>query len=269
MGGFFFKLKRMKIIFNGQLLAMDDPAVNVSPFSAAIQFGQSVFETFRTTNGQLPGNLTAHWERLFASALVIKLALPRELNQADLDKASALLLSDLDLTKDYRFKVLACADFWWIKAEALVPLPAAVYEEGVVVDDVVQARLFPAAKMASPIYPFYRARQAETGVFETLFFSPEGYVLEGNVSSVIAVINGALVSPIGEVLPGTTVRRVFEQAQRKGLVSVFRPIAREELATATEIWVVNAIKGIVPVSTWGSWQRSGSEVYDQLKTAGC
>jgi branched-subunit amino acid aminotransferase/4-amino-4-deoxychorismate lyase len=257
----------MKIIFNGQLVSTEDPAVRVSPFSHAVQFGHSVFETFRTTNGHLPGNLTSHWERLFASASIIKLALPSSLTQSSLDKASLLLLSDLDLTKDYRFKVLACADWWWIKAEALVPLPAAVYEQGVEVDEAVQARLFPAAKMASPIYPFYRAHQAETGVFETLFFSPEGYLLEGNVSSVIAVINGELVSPAGEVLPGTTVRRMFEQAQRKGFVSLFRPITREELTTATEIWVVNAIKGIVPVSTWGSWQRSGTKVYDRLKAA--
>jgi branched-subunit amino acid aminotransferase/4-amino-4-deoxychorismate lyase len=147
----------------------------------------------------------------------------------------------------------------------LVPLSAVIYEQGVIVDDAEQVRIFPNAKTASPIYPFYMDRQAKSGVFETLFFSPTDYLLEGNVSSVIAVIDGLLVSPAGEVLLGTTVRRIFKQAQDKGLVTAFRPISRSELETATEIWVVNAVKGIVPVKKWNDWSRSSSQVYDQLK----
>lgn len=255
----------MNIIFNGQLLDAQDPQIQVSPFCSAVQYGHSVFETFRTYQGQAPGNTTQHWERLFGSAETVKLNLPPTLTQAALDKALSQLLATLDLSHDYRCKVLANSDFWWMKAEVLVRLPSTVYEQGVVVGDAVQQRLFSQAKTASILYPFYQTHQAETGTFETLFFTATGQLLEGNISSVVAVIGNALVSPATEVLPGTSVRELFARAQLLGWATEFRDVSRVELNTASEIFVLNAVRGLVPVRQWGDWERSGSEAYEKIK----
>jgi len=256
----------MKIIFNGQLRDELDPFVQVSPLSAAIQFGESVFETFKIVQGRPPQALKQHWERLFHSLSVLAMNPPSTLNQASLDTALAVLSNQLSHDINYRCKVLANTDFWWLKAEPLIePLPN-IYTEGVTVNDAVVLRAFSAAKVASPLYPFYQ-KQHQTGpYFETLYFDQNNQLLEASVSSVIAVIEGVLVSPNEAVLRGITVRQVLQRAQQKGLKTQFRNLDKSELAQASEIFLTNAIKDLVPVKLWGEWKRTDTLVFDQLKT---
>ena len=255
----------MNVIFNGQLLSSSDPRVQVSPFSNAIEFGQSVFETFRTYNGVLPANLKSHWERLFQSASLLAIQVPNGLNQATLDASVQQLLNALDLDQDYRLKVLLNQDFWWLKAIPLVPVAPEVYEAGVVVDDQIEQRDLCRAKWVSPLYPLYQAYSSQYEVFETLYFSTDDYLLEGSVSNVIAVIRGGLITPMEGVLPGITVRSVLEYASKEGLKVNFTDISRHELKTASEIFLTNAIKGLVPVRSWGKWERAHDEIYQQIK----
>lgn len=258
-------LKTMQVIFNGRLYSEDDPTIQISPFSSAIQFGNSVFESMRTYNGRAPRALKFHWERLFLSAQTIKLDLPNSLSQESLDKGLNQLLGSLDLSQDYRLKVLANSDFWWIKAFPLPPLPASVYQLGVCVGEAHEVRELSRAKCASPLYPYYQKVHQETGVFETLYFSADNQLLEGSVSSVIAVINNTLRTPQDKVLPGVTVRQILAQAAALELPIEMGPIYKSELKQASEILLTNAVKGLVPVRKWGKWERASSHMYDQLK----
>jgi len=256
----------MKIIFNGQLRDEFDPLVQVSPLSAAIQFGESVFETFKLESGRPPAAIKQHWERLFSSMQLVGIAAPSGLDQGALDLALATLISQLSHETAYRCKVLANADFWWLKAEAQVLPPNAIYTEGVRVNSAVVGREFSGAKVASVLYPFYQ-KQHESGIyFETLYFDQNDQLLEGSVSNVIAVIKDVLVSPSEGVLPGITVRRVMESAQAKGFKTEFRAINKTELGSASEIFLTNAVKGLVPVRKWADWKCANMEVYDSLKT---
>lgn len=256
----------MKIIFNGQLKDALDPQVQVSPLSAAIQFGESVFETFKLEAGRPPEAIKQHWERLFNSMQLVGITAPAGLNQVSLDLALATLTNQLSHEDAYRCKVLANADFWWLKAEVLVPPSEAIYTEGVVVDEAVVMREFSGAKVASTLYSYYQKQHQAGGYFETLYFDQSEQLLEGSVSNVIAVLEGVLVSPGEGVLPGITVRRVMAAAQAKGLKTEFRSINKAELRQASEIFLTNAIKGLVPVRAWGNWKCSEMMVYDQLKT---
>jgi len=92
----------MKIIFNGQLRDELDPFVQVSPLSAAIQFGESVFETFKIVQGRPPQALKQHWERLFHSLSVLAMNPPSTLNQASLDTVLAVLSNQLSHDINYR-----------------------------------------------------------------------------------------------------------------------------------------------------------------------
>ena len=126
-------------------------------------------------------------------------------------------------------------------------------------------REWPEAKWSAPTYKKYFEEQKKSRVFETLLFTPDDFLLEGNVSNVIAVINNVLITPQDRVLPGITVRQVLERATDLGLKTELRPVSRVELETATEIFVTNALKDLVPVSAWGDWRRLNTKVYDQLK----
>jgi branched-chain amino acid aminotransferase len=251
----------MKFIFNNKIIDSADPCLeklNLAP-------EQSVFETFKICGGLKPGTLMQHWNRLFSSAEALGLAIPLELDQNQLDKALDQLLATTDLSQNYRCKVLMSANFWWIQLTVLIPLERSIYTLGVVVDDALEERSFPMAKWSWPNYQKYFDHQKQQQVFETLFFDSSDILLEGNITSVIAVINGVLVSPEKNVLPGITVRTVFEKAQHNQLKTSFRSLSRAELKTASEIILTNAIKGLVPVRAWHDWQRSSTQVYDQLK----
>jgi len=251
----------MKIIFNGQLTDADDPQVSADILNPPTE---SVFETFAIKQGRVPGTIKQHCERLFASAAVLEFEVPPTLTQKFLEDSLQQLLSTLDLSKNYRCKMLVSAAYWWIRAEVLPPLSATIYTHGVVVDEAMEERDFAAAKWSSPIYQKYFSIQKKSGSFETLFFDKTDNLLEGNISNVIAVLDGVLVSPNGNVLPGITVRSVLAQAALLGFKTEFRAVSREELEQASEIFITNAIKGLVPVLQWKQWSRSSSSVYDQL-----
>lgn len=255
----------MKIIFNGILLEANDPAIQVSPFSASIVFGQSVFETFKIVTGSPPATIKQHWERLFKSAQILQFAVPNSFNQSQLDTALMQLLRVLDLSHNYRVKVLVCTDFWWMKAERLLPISQKIYSQGVRVTDRIETRILPAAKAASPLYPLDAHLHSVQGVFETFYFSPAGFLLEASMSNVIAVIDQQLITPEAGVLPGITVREVLKTAQSFGFKTAFKNIARAELKQASEIFLTNSIKGLVPVKSWNDWERKSTEVYDRLK----
>ncbi len=255
----------MKVIFNGILKEACDPDLKVSPFGAAIEFGQSVFETFKVTDGRPPATIKQHWERLFQSAQALQFPLPPTVTQKTLDKSLAQLINTLELRVSYRCKILVNADFWWMKMTPLLAVPPEVYSHGVRVDDTVEVRVLPEVKAVSPLYPLYAAQHSASTAFETLYFSPEDFLLEGSVSNVIAVLDGVLVTPSKDVLPGIEVREVLKKAQLLGLKTSFSAITREQLKTATEIFLTNSIKGLVPVNSWKDWQRKSTDVYDQLK----
>ncbi|NCP67008.1 aminotransferase class IV [bacterium] len=255
----------MKVIFNGELKESGDPSIYVSPFGPALEFGQSVFETFKVTAGRPPASIKEHWERLFKSAQILEFQVPPSLKQQTLDSGLAQLISTLDLKHEYRCKVLVCADFWWIKAMPLLPFPERHYIEGVVVNEAVVQRILPEAKAASPLYSLYASQHSNDGIFETLYFSSENQLLEGSVSNVIAVIDNVLVTPNQKVLPGITVREVLKKAQSVGLKTEFKVVSRGDLMKASEIFLTNSIKGLVPVKAWNNWEKSSSAVYDLLK----
>jgi branched-subunit amino acid aminotransferase/4-amino-4-deoxychorismate lyase len=255
----------MKVIFNGELKNASDPLLLISPFGPPIEFGQSVFETFKIESGRPPGVIKQHWERLNKSAEILQFAVPPSLSLKTLDQGLADLISTLDLALDYRCKVLVNAHFWWIKAQPLVPMPAEVYTTGVNVIDRIEHRVLPQAKAASPLYPLDSAVHLLENVFETLYFSEDEFLKEGSVSNVIAVLGGQLVSPMQGVLPGITVREVFKKAQAMGLKTEFRAINKHELKQASEIFLTNAIKGLVPVKSWSQWERRSTEIYEVLK----
>lgn len=81
------------------------------------------------------------------------------------------------------------------------------------------------------------------GVDDAIFTSSAGTVLEGPRGSVIAVIDGALVTPVRDdgILPGTTQDALFELASAEGIGVAERALSVDELYSAQEVWLVSSV----------------------------
>jgi len=84
---------------------------------------------------------------------------------------------------------------------------------------------------------------------QLLIEDADGHVLETDRANVFAVIDGVVRTPAtdGRLLPGVTRTAVLRLAAAAGLVADAAPLARRELAAATEVFVTNSVRGILPV----------------------
>ncbi|MCQ9130174.1 aminotransferase class IV [Streptomyces hilarionis] len=96
-----------------------------------------------------------------------------------------------------------------------------------------------------------RRRASEEGASEAVLVAPSGAVLEAATASVVWWEGDALCLPPPRlpVLPGVTVGLLQERAHRLGIRVVHRERALAELHDR-EVWLVNALHGIRPVTGW-------------------
>ena len=83
-----------------------------------------------------------------------------------------------------------------------------------------------------------------SGADDVIFVSPSGAVLEGPTSSVVAVIDGTLVTtPHADgVLPGTTQSALFAVARHHGLDATERRMRVADLVAADGVWLVSSVR---------------------------
>ncbi|SMO82200.1 4-amino-4-deoxychorismate lyase [Propioniciclava tarda] len=89
------------------------------------------------------------------------------------------------------------------------------------------------------------------GADDVLFVSTDGHALEGPSSSLIARINGVLVTPHPDegVLAGTTQADVFAYAEEVGFRTETRPVLTDELAAADALWLTSSGRLCAPVKS--------------------
>ena len=88
-------------------------------------------------------------------------------------------------------------------------------------------------------------RHAERlGAQDVVFVDADGSVLEGPRSTVLVVDDdGALLTPPAAlpILPGTTMRALFEQAREHGLACREEPIGIADLHAAQGVWLLSSV----------------------------
>ncbi|WP_440996298.1 aminotransferase class IV [Arhodomonas sp. SL1] len=94
-------------------------------------------------------------------------------------------------------------------------------------------------------------RQAaeEAGAAEVLLLR-EGRVTEASASNVFAVIDGVVTTPpLGpELLAGVTRGLILELARGEGMAVAERPLPREALDDAEELWLTSSTRELLPVA---------------------
>jgi para-aminobenzoate synthetase/4-amino-4-deoxychorismate lyase len=77
-----------------------------------------------------------------------------------------------------------------------------------------------------------------------------GELLETDRANVFAVMDGVLLTPPadGRLLPGTTRAAVLRAAHAHGIRTGQKPLTLDEVAQASEVFVTNAVVGVLPVT---------------------
>jgi para-aminobenzoate synthetase/4-amino-4-deoxychorismate lyase len=103
------------------------------------------------------------------------------------------------------------------------------------------------------------AAHPQAGPDQHLLLTDEtGEVLETDRANVFAVMDGVLLTPPadGRLLPGTTRAAVLRAAHGHGIRVGQKPLTLDELAEATEVFVTNAVAGVVPVTAIETVRRT-------------
>lgn len=97
---------------------------------------------------------------------------------------------------------------------------------------------------------FHRATFSakEAGADIPILLGPDGAVAEAPGFNVVALLDGALISPDANVLPGISCRTMFELAADLGIPARLGRVMPEELARATELFLTATSCGLFPVT---------------------
>ena len=163
-----------------------------------------------------------------------------------------------------RVKIFLTPDFYWIRTMELEVMPIEFYKKGVAVNDTIFERNFPQAKYPNPAY-HYLVKNRPDHCWDTLCFSPDGFLREGAISNIFAVINGILVTPKKGVLMGVTRQKVLAVAQNLNFKIEEREIHRDKLKSASEIFLTCTSKEIIPVCKWTNWENNNFDLSFKLK----
>lgn len=235
-----------------------DDALRISVLDRALEHGLGLFETLRTWNGR-PALLPRHLERLKRSADELRIPLDsRDLPTAD--DVRALMAAD-NHPGDATLRITLSGGIsetedstLWMKSTPLPPPPP---PEGYRLGPTAPARSDKLAGYKSLNYWPYRLayqRALGDGFDECLMVDPKGNVLEGSRTSVFFVVGGRLVTPPadGRIVPGIMRGLVIERARALGIAVEEASLTGLEAGErAEELFLTNAVRGIIPVGRWG------------------
>ncbi len=244
---------------DGRLLRGDEARVSV--FDRGVREGGGIFETFRTHGGR-PFLWERHLERMVLAAAELGFPVP---------PSPASLRAGLDAVLEANGLADAVARITvtrgipggrptragcWIEAEPLegrlwrgtrsgrgaVSLSKRPFAPGPLGPYKTTSRL--ASQLAHE-----EARAA--GADETLLLTHQGELLEGSASNVFLHVDGQVATPSlhAGILPGVTRAFVLQACYELGYRLRTSAIWRDELFIADEVFLTNAVQGVVSVAT--------------------
>ena len=236
----------------------------ISVFDRGFLYGDSVYETMRTSGGVVV-DLEAHLDRLGRSAEGIALEIPFARSELIAALEATLAASD---NADSRVRLVVTRGVGPIALDTRVAsepllvvivqaleIPSTQARERGISAVIVGARessLRPGLKTGNYLGNILALRQAhDRGADDAILCNAAGAVAEGATSNVFAVIAGQVHTPslATGVLAGITrgvVLRLLRE--RLGLQVHERTIAPAQLRAADELFLTSSVRGIMPVT---------------------
>lgn len=244
---------------------VETTALKISPLGAGFMSGEGLFETVRVRNSR-PVLFEAHHARLIASLRGLD-DHPSTSSRGELHTRCMRVIAANELVNG-SLKIVVFKELTGWTELILVRLPfygPADYERG------FQLKTFPGDLRVDPLNSlkslnYLRNAHARrvavaAGFSDALFIDPTRQVLE-TASANIFVVKDCVIStpPVGSgILPGVMRAAIIG---RLGLRAVQeREVSQDELIEADEVFVTNALLGVMPVS------RVDSTLYDLGKNA--
>lgn len=271
-----------KVIWmDGELVPFEKASVHV--LSHSLHYGSAAFEgirAYKTHDGRTAiFRAREHYDRFLRSAAVFGGRI--RFGAEDLIKATAAVIKGNDFDECYVRPIayignetrglklppdppmsVAIATWKWGKY-----LGADSLSKGIKVHIASFRRPDPAsslpwAKLSGNYLNSIMARREATlnGKDEAILLDQQGFVAEGSGENIFVVRNGQIATPpLGSVLPGVTRDCIFEMAKRLQLPLVERPITRNELYVADEVFFTGTAAEVTPIAEIDGYQLGGGK----------
>ncbi|MGI8618704.1 MAG: aminotransferase class IV [Gemmatimonadaceae bacterium] len=242
---------------------VDPGAPHISGLDRGFNRADGLFETMRSYDGHV-AFLKRHMQRLAGGAKALGLILP-DLSEQVLtgarvarengwgDAAVRLTVSrgvgDLGLPPTPGVEPTAV-----VIASPLPPMPPGLYDRGISVQIAKGRRNEYSVTSGLKTLAYAEAVIAltaalEAGFDDALFLDIEGHVAEGPISNVMFVRGRKVITPplTCGILPGITRAITMELGAEQGLTVEERPVERDEIAAADEMFYTSSLRELYPI----------------------
>ena len=253
---------------DGEFVRWEDATVHV--LSTAVQFGTSLFEGIRayeTPRGPAIFRLREHIRRLFDSSKIYRMVPPQSPDEVFDACVEVVRRNGLGscyirpmVVRGYGIAGLHAADgplHTYVSAWSWgTYLGAEALEQGVNACTSSWSRAapntFPTLAKSAGHYNSSQLMKSEAvvnGYDEAIGLGPGGLVSEGSGQNIFGVRDGVLFTPVldGTSLAGITRDAVLQMAEEHGIEVQERPVAREALYTADELFFCGTASEITPI----------------------
>ena len=254
----------LKVWIDGKLYDKADAKISV--YDHGLLYGDGIFEGIRVYNGKV-FEADAHFDRLWASAKAIRLAIPvtRQQMLAAIEETvrangfkdcyiRAVVTrgaGDLGINplKSPRPTVFVIADL-------IAVHPREMYEKGIAIITSSYIRNHPnslSSRIKSLNYlnnVMAKIEANDAGVAEAVMLNHEGYVAECTVENIFVVRNGEVQTPgtTEGILEGVTRAVMLKLCRRDNVPCVEKRLERHDLYTADECFLTGTGAEVIPVT---------------------
>lgn len=251
------------IIFNGKTFPSEHPCIRHS--DRGFTLGHGLFETILIKKGLIT-LLDYHWDRLASSAFLVGINLP--FSKQELRKMLALLINKNNLHDKLavaRLTVTHGNSERGLLPVAVTPLPnfvIAVFKYTHTTKNDFSARITTfrkneyslASKVKSISYLdniLAKQEAMNQGYDEAILLNTASKVADGAITNIFMVKNNEIYTPLiaDGALPGVVRRLLLEEQELRNKFPIIeKSIMPDELLSADEVFLTNALMGIQPVT---------------------
>ena len=251
----------MLVYLNGEIVPHEEARVPVD--DRGFLFADGVYEVVRVYDGR-PFLMDAHLQRLRRGLAELRIDDPgaaglaavaeRLLDENGLRSGDATVYIQVTrgaAPRAHAFPPAGTPPTVYVAAKPFRQHPAEYYRDGVAAITAPDTRWSRCDIKSVSLLPNVLANQAakDAGAFEALFVR-DGIVLEGSLSNLFVVDDGALVTyPASNyILAGITRRHVIGLASALGIPVVEAPVPLDRLFTAAELFLSGTTTEVLPVT---------------------
>jgi branched-subunit amino acid aminotransferase/4-amino-4-deoxychorismate lyase len=229
---------------------LDAGAANICASWPALMRGEGIFEAFLVNAAKMPIMIADHSARLCFSASLTGFDVGADDLQFRLKQFLQLIPEGPWRVRCTVLRGESSQQHWLFSAGPEQPAPESV------VLSISDFRLDPLDPMAGAktisriMHQRARSIAVEQGAYEALFLTIDGDIAEGTSTNIFVFAEGKLLTPPLNrgILGGVTRQNVLRACAESGIDYAEKRIEIHDLATADEVYVSNAVIGLIPVT---------------------